>query len=380
MSTANQLYSSNDPKTMWFESDQTKAMNAATARRMADTSGQDAANLAAKQDQFKAVTGFDSRNYISTPAPAKATVTSKGATTQSSTLGVQKAGKVSTPSSSKSSSKSSSIDYEKQRKDAQKALEKQYGLQAEGANTMYNGGLEQLQNLMAQLDPTYAKYQTDYQTTLDQNKQKDLQGMQAQFAAYGTGDSEQRTQSQERMNTDYQKQLSDFLSQLDSQKNSQRMGYDNQRIQLQSERDKAVSDAKAGRYAGESQIDQSINKQIADAQQQQFDNNIKLATLAKTGAGAQGFSAQQQQAITSQYSKDLQSALGKAAYMPSGGREAVYNQMVTQYGNVLDPQSIYDDIFNNFAQNGWEDQYKSVNKNPTTDPYAGLAALLGQGN
>ena len=76
----------------------------------------------------------------------------------------------------------------------------------------------------------------------------------------------------------------------------------------------------------------------------------------------------------------MQSALGKAAYMPSGGREAVYNQMVTQYGNVLDPQSIYNDIFNNFAQNGWEDQYKSVNKNPTTDPYAGLAALLGQGN
>lgn len=154
----------------------------------------------------------------------------------------------------------------RQRKLAKQAMDKSLGL-----------GLSEIDNLMAMLDPSYQKMQDDYQKTMEQNKQNDLNALTAQFAAYGTADSEQRNQAEERMRGDYGNKLSQFLSNLMAEKEKEKMGYQNKKLELQ-----------RGNYENQADLESKLGTTLANLKQNQFDNEIKLKELALKESEAAG--------------------------------------------------------------------------------------------
>lgn len=315
--------------------------------------------------------------------------------------------KSSKTSSSKSSSKSSQTvkssmekDLERQREMARQAKEQQAGALRGGLEGSYTSSLSALEQLLQSLDPQYQSRRQDYERTvgegtqkyqqeLEKNKQADQNRLATLFSSYGTGDSEQRAQAQERMYGEYQRGLQDYLSGVESQKQTYLSDLDRERaereneiaqrrMELQGSYQKGLGDIDAERYGGIADVEQNFaqllqqtraqeEQRAAAAAQQDFENRLAVQKAGSSGAGSSGFTASQAQKIQSDYNNDLQKALGKAAYMGQGGREQVYNEMLSRYGNVFDEQSIYQDIFGGFAQDGWEDQYKQMYKNPT-DP------------
>ena len=365
--------------------------------------------------------------FIGPQVPEKTAGTQKTTTTGSQNSGSQNTKSSKTSSKTKdlisniklptyqSSLKDEARELEMQREMARQAKEQQAQALRGGLEGSYTSSLSALEQLLQSLDPQYQSRRQDYERTLgegtqkyqqelEKNKQSDQNRLATLFSAYGTGDSEQRAQAQERMYGEYQRGLQDYLAGTESQKQTYLSDLDRERaereneiaqrrMELQGSYQKGLGDIDAERFGGIGEVEQNFAQMLqrarqqdaermSQAQQQDLQNRLSLQgfqdsraqqdfqnslALKSAGGGSGGFTATQAQKIQSDYNNDLQKALGRAAYMGQGGREQVYNEMLSRYGNVFDEQSIYQDIFGGFAQDGWEDQYKQMYKNPT-DP------------
>lgn len=311
-------------------------------------------------------------------------------------------------SSSKTSTKTSTSSYEKelekQREMARKAIEQQAGALRGGLKGSYTSSLSALEQLLQGLAPSYQSRREDYERlareqqqqyeqSLEKNKQADQNRLATLFSSYGTGDSEQRAQVQERMYGEYQRGLQDYLSGLSSQKQTYLSDLDRERAEremeiaqrraeLQGTYQKGLGEIDAKRFGNVSEVYQSFAQMIqqarqqeearmAQAQQQDFENRLALQRASGGSGSSNALTSAQQLKVSQDYADDLQKALGRASYMQTGGREQVYNELVNKYGNILDPSSIYGDIFGQgeskgLAYDGWEEQYRQMYKNPAT--------------
>ena len=162
--------------------------------------------------------------------------------------------------------------------DAEKEARKLLDMRMEAIGKKRNLGFENIDSLMSELDPRYQLQQDQFQKTLDTNRQGDINSLAAQMAAYGTADSEQRVQAEERLRTDYSGRLADFLAELGSKKNSERTTLQNSR-----------RDIEANSYDDEVAAETDIYSILERAKQQKFENDNTMAQLAASksrGGGA----------------------------------------------------------------------------------------------
>ena len=324
------------------------------------------------------------------------------------------------------------INIKKQRKAQEKALMKALAAQREQAQRVYQGGKSRIDQLLDVLAQGFSQAQQTggsiYDTArqaLEQSKQrgleefgdekaKDLARLKSFYARIGTGDSEQQAQALERMQGQYakrfgqleetaQQKLADlearkraYLQGLQSDYERQRQGYLGKESELGDIYQNTLSRIKAGEYSGRADIEAKINNLMKDIQDYQFRQaqldqgqqridldrlrtqyQISRPHLGKAGAEG-GFTPLQRQKIMSDYSKDLQNLLDRYAYAPEGGREQVYNALVGEYGSVLDPNSIKQDIFGTYATPGWEGRRKALLEQSRENLSPIERALLGQ--
>ena len=112
-----------------------------------------------------------------------------------------------------------------------KGFGKQEKMVEKGFDQQANSLKEQIKTLIAALDPEYAAYQAQAQKELNTSKTDDVNQLASLFAAYGTADSEQRMQQQERVQSDYASKLADLLSKLQLQKQKDITGYNTKQIE-----------------------------------------------------------------------------------------------------------------------------------------------------
>jgi len=217
-----------------------------------------------------------------------------------------------------------------------------------------------LENLLNGINSRYDESKRLGEKTLGESKTSDMNKLASLFAAYNTSDSEQRVQTQQRTQNDYADQLTELIAQLSAGRNQEvtqaKTQWGDARSQIQQQKRSAESNVADLIYKAQN----DIKNRNYERQQDAISNRL----AQQKAVSSQGFTPTQQQNIQEEYNKDMQDMLGRAAYMPSGGREFVYNQLVNKYGSVLDEDSIKQDLFQGFAQPGWEGQYKSQYKNP----------------
>jgi len=143
-------------------------------------------------------------------------------------------------------------DYEKMFKEQQKNLDKSK-----------KGDLSALDTLINQAS-------TEGQTSLNEAKGQDLGKLASLFAAYGTSDSEQRMQQEQRTNNDYAGKLATLLSQLATQRTT---GTND----INSSYNTAKNSIAQQRMNAQMQVQQMMQQ----AAQQSFENKLKMAQYNK---------------------------------------------------------------------------------------------------
>ena len=192
-----------------------------------------------------------------------------------------------------------------QKEDALSLLGKQYESQAESLRSGYGNGMSSIDNLLSLLDPTYQAMQKEQEESLNKEKANDLARLQSEYASRGIGDSEQATQGFERSQRGYVDALNEFLTKLSIQKEQERVGYQNKKLDLNTQLQQSLSDALSGRYQGEFDVTSNTNNSINQlreanlARRQEFQNSIALANARnpinlsspRSGASATGMSS-----------------------------------------------------------------------------------------
>lgn len=128
-----------------------------------------------------------------------------------------------------------------------------------------NASFEQL---LASLDSMYGGYENTAKTNFDEAKVKELQRLTSQQKAYGTLDSEQRAQSEERIGTQFANDFAKFIESLTNQR-STRTG------EINSSWQQALAGIQEGKANDAYQ--QMVMKQQQD--QQRFENDLAMATF-----------------------------------------------------------------------------------------------------
>lgn len=186
------------------------------------------------------------------------------------------------------------------------------------------------------LESLIAQTGAEGQQKLNEDKGQALGQLASLFAAYGTSDSEQRMQQQQRMNTDYAGKLATFLSSLANQKaqgtNDINQSYNTARSALNKERRDAAF---------------RVQELMRQAANDSFDRKYKMAQLGRSNMG------------------DIRNSLADLAsgwtsglsdpYSRQGGREVIGQQLASLYGGNSNQYS-------NMLPNGWEGLYATPPK------------------
>lgn len=259
--------------------------------------------------------------------------------------------------SSKSSGKSEAEKAEDSRKkEERKALKEQEQL----TNQRKTNFEKMLAELLGQTETEYAGYETKGKEDLASKEQTDFQKLSGLFGAYGTSDSEQRMQTEERMRSDYGKKLTDFMGTLAGDKSKVISGYKAKNYEQQ---DELLSESAANRLA--------LKKYYDSLEQQDFNNNIALQELGIKSAGGSGggMTPSQSASLQEDYFNTMKSLLVGEAYGGQPyGRERVLNEMIARYGDIFDEESIKSDVAK-LTPDFWEDSVKNANKNPNSTSY-----------
>ena len=286
------------------------------------------------------------------------------------------------------------------RRRAEEALKRKIASLTEVAGSNYQSGLSQIENLIQTLDADYSagKGRLDTQKErsaedFGQEKMSDINRLRSFYNSIGIGDSEQAAQALERTGNTYSKryqgleeQYGNNLSDLESQRQKALAAYNNQKLNLGSTYRNTLSGIEADKYQGEADVAKEIAA-LNDAIEQRNlkERSLQLDELrtqyainkpyTSGGSSSNGFTPTQQQNLVQDYQKDLQGLLDKYAFSPNG-RELAYNELIGSYGNIFDPQSIQEDLYGTYAQDGWEQDRQSLLNNQQNQREAGLKALL----
>lgn len=129
--------------------------------------------------------------------------------------------------------------------------------------------------MLDQVDPTYEGYKTEYNTALEKSRFNEKQQLLAQQMAYGTADSEQRAQAEERLALEFADKQGAFNKQLADRENASRAEIGLQRANALSSTNMKAADSYLDSY-----------KYQKTLEQQDFENQIaqmKLRADAKSG-------------------------------------------------------------------------------------------------
>lgn len=133
---------------------------------------------------------------------------------------------------------------------------------------------DSFRRMLEGLDPTYQGYEQDLESEIAKSQALENQNLLARQMSYGTADSEQREQAQERLASDYTGRRAQFMRQLADRKSTQQ-----NEIGLQ--RSQSLADMDMKRYQA---AVAAWNAQQQQAQQD-FENQIALYTAQKKGSG-----------------------------------------------------------------------------------------------
>lgn len=202
--------------------------------------------------------------------------------------------------------------------------EKMFKTQEKNLSKNKKGDLSALDSLINQAS-------TEGQQSLNEDKGQALGQLASLFAAYGTSDSEQRMQQQQRTNTDYAGKLANLLGQLS-----------NQRAQGTNDINQSYNTAKNSIAQNRMNASMQVQKMLQDAAQQSFENKLKLSQLGQSNLGN----------VRSGLSNLASGWMNGVAdpYSKPGGREVISQQMAAMYGGS--PST-----YGNMLPNGWEGLY-----------------------
>ena len=197
-------------------------------------------------------------------------------------------------------------------------------------------------DLLASLSGEYGGYREKYKSALDENQSAAMRAMLGRFMAYGTADSEQREQAEERMNKSYAQKYGDYLDSLARQEAGARSTIGNQQAK-----------ALAAIMEGESSdaYNMLLNKQ--GLRQQAFENQLRSLAASRGGERRPGMDEQ---------AKSLAGDFGRqwvsnqpSPYSRGGGREAGSDYLARMLGGSPGE-------YESYFPDGWEDWYWSAGK------------------
>jgi len=140
---------------------------------------------------------------------------------------------------------------------------------------------DQIKNLIQALNPQYAEYQRQSESEINKAKTDDLNKLMSLFAAYGTSDSEQRMQTQERTQNDYQNRLADLLAKLNTQKQADISGYQQKGLGMKQDVNTKYFDIINQINEQKRSAQSNVANLIYKAQQDAYDRAVKRATAGK---------------------------------------------------------------------------------------------------
>jgi len=214
----------------------------------------------------------------------------------------------------------------------------------------YDEVSDQYRDLIKSLNPQYEDYQKAGEAELNKAKQEDLNRLLSIYAGYGTADSEQRMQQQERVGAQYADSLAGLLAKLNTAKQGDINNFKTQRTN-------ALQDILNTKRTTQ----MSVLDKIFNAQQ-------SMAALARKGSGSSGDDylggvGTLQQLLAQQKGQD--GFVSPQAYLEAQSDFlSDYPQSASKFGSLF-PQQLY-------LSPGERKNFNSV------DPLAALYASLNQ--
>jgi len=206
------------------------------------------------------------------------------------------------------------------------------GKSGSGKDSPYNAIAKQLQmnskmqekafmDMLNSVDPTYQGYRDEFNSSLESALQDERQRLMTRQMGYGTADSEQRDQAEERLTAEFSKQRGDYLAKLATQQG-------NARSEIGLQRANSLGDS--GLRAAQMQME--AYKYQQQMTQQEFENNMAERKLRQSGA-SRGYSqtdmrdwleAQGQSSVDAGSPDYAREGIEQRASQMFGGRRADY--------------------------------------------------------
>jgi len=188
--------------------------------------------------------------------------------------------------------------------------------------------------MLDELGPTYEGYKTDFENEANAAMDKETQAMIARQMSYGTADSEQRDQAQERINSDFENKKADFVRKLINDENANRADLEGK---------KAGALSSIGMQSANNMLD--AYKYQQDLRQQEFENWL---AERKLNASSNEYGSKQNSKILSWLDDEAQKWV-EAGGAPNG-RESIASRASQLFGGTMN------DYLGYFPDN-WEYSY-----------------------
>lgn len=137
---------------------------------------------------------------------------------------------------------------------------------------------KQLENLLNAIEGRYTEATRIGTEELGKAKEEDLNKLLSLFSAYNTADSEQRMQTQERTQSDYQSKLADLIAKLNAQKGEEILSAKNKGLDLMGQ----INESKRGAQSRVADLIYRAQQDAYDRRQSAYDRAVKGTTSGRS--------------------------------------------------------------------------------------------------